>query len=97
MLILDCPFCGPRYHAEFTYGGDAGRRRPAHDDPDPARWHDHVFLRDNPRGPHREHWQHVHGCRAWLVVERDTLTHEILHVAAARPQQASGPEPETAP
>ena len=88
MLILDCPFCGPRYHSEFLYGGDAGRRRPAHDDPDAARWTDYVFLRDNPRGRHVEYWQHVHGCRAWLRVTRDTATHEVLAVTAARPRPA---------
>ena len=35
-------------------------------------WHDHVFLFDNPKGPHREYWQHVLGCRQWLVLERNT-------------------------
>ena len=25
----------------------------------------------------REYWHHGGGCRAWLVVDRDTLTHEI--------------------
>jgi sarcosine oxidase subunit delta len=26
---------------------------------------------------HRELWQHVYGCRRWLVVTRDTRTHAI--------------------
>jgi len=81
MLRIDCPFCGERDHDEFTYGGDATVERPALDDRDPERWHDYVFLRRNPKGPHREFWQHVLGCRAWLIVERDTATHEILGVA----------------
>ena len=88
MLILHCPFCGPRDHSEFLYGGDARRTRPTPDDADGARWHDYVFLRDNPRGTHVEHWQHVHGCRGWLTVTRDTVTHEILAVTAARPAAA---------
>ena len=32
-----------------------------------------VFVRDNPMGEHREYWQHVHGCRQWLFVVRDTV------------------------
>ena len=52
-------------------------RRPADDAP-LADWVDHVYLRDNPRGPHREYWHHVHGCRAYVTVERDTATHAIL-------------------
>jgi len=41
-------------------------------------------LRDNPAGAHRELWQHVGGCRAWLVVTRNSVTHAILEVEAAR-------------
>ena len=41
-------------------------------------WFDYVYLRDNPKGGTDEYWQHSGGCRAWLVVERDTLTHEVF-------------------
>ncbi len=54
------------------------------DDAARAQWHDYVYLRDNPAGPHRELWQHVSGCRAWLVVTRDTRTHEIARSSRAR-------------
>ncbi len=40
-------------------------------------WHDYVFLFDNPKGAHREYWQHVLGCRQWLVLERDTATNRV--------------------
>jgi heterotetrameric sarcosine oxidase delta subunit len=76
MLIIHCPHCGARDHTEFSYGGDAKPRRPAGDAPVEA-WSDFVYLRDNPRGSHEELWQHVQGCRAWLIVRRDTLTHAI--------------------
>jgi heterotetrameric sarcosine oxidase delta subunit len=79
MLLITCPYCGPRAQIEFTYGGDAKAKRPA--DPDAVTleaWLDYVYLRDNPRGPHWELWQHASGCRRWLRVQRDTLTHEIL-------------------
>ena len=77
MLRIDCPICGLRDETEFSYGGDATVVRPAMDEADPKVWLDYVFMRDNPRGAHREYWHHASGCRQWLVVERDTLTHEI--------------------
>jgi heterotetrameric sarcosine oxidase delta subunit len=76
MLIINCPHCGPRDHTEFSYGGDATVKRPA-DGASVETWFEYVYLRDNPRGPHKELWQHVQGCRAWLEVTRDTLTHAI--------------------
>jgi len=75
-MRLPCPWCGERDHSEFNYGGDATRRRPADDAP-MEEWIDYVYFRDNPRGRHHEHWQHIQGCRAWIVIERDTLTHEV--------------------
>ena len=41
-------------------------------------------MRENPRCLHREFWQHVGGCRRWLVLERDTVTHDIASVCVAR-------------
>ena len=32
MLVIDCPYCGPRPELEFSYGGQAHIARPA----DPA-------------------------------------------------------------
>ncbi|MDP1910672.1 MAG: sarcosine oxidase subunit delta [Hyphomicrobium sp.] len=84
MLRIKCPVCGQRDETEFVYGGDATLVRPAHGETDPKIWSDYVFLRNNPRGPHREYWHHVHGCRQWLVVERNTLTHEIGETVLAR-------------
>ena len=48
-------------------------------------FHDYVYLRDNPAGPHREFWHHVSGCRSWLVVTRDTRDHAILTAEFAEP------------
>lgn len=77
MIRISCPICGTRSETEFTYGGDANVIRPPMEETEQAPWLDYVFLRDNPRGPHREYWHHVQGCRQWLVLERDTLTHEM--------------------
>ncbi len=84
MLRIHCPHCGPHPHDEFRYGGDASVERPAHDDTDAERWYRYVFVRQNKKGSHREYWQHTMGCRRWLVVERDTVTHAITSVAFAR-------------
>jgi heterotetrameric sarcosine oxidase delta subunit len=89
VLLIPCPWCGPRSQVEFTYGGDATVKRPPADASEQA-WFDYVYLRDNPRGPHQELWLHSAGCRQWIKVLRDTRTHDIL--ASARPNEDL-PEP----
>lgn len=89
MLRIPCPWCGERDYSEFRYGGDADKVRPAHgrtaaEGAGAAAWHDHVFVFDNPKGPHQEYWQHVQGCRHWLVLERDTATNQVLGARPAR-------------
>ncbi|MEW9547928.1 sarcosine oxidase subunit delta [Nonomuraea sp. NPDC050783] len=76
MLLIPCPFCGPRDETEFRYGGQAGVTCPGPDTTD-EEWAAYVFLRDNPKGWFRERWFHAHGCRTWFTVERHTLTQEI--------------------
>ena len=84
-MRIACPYCGSRDAREFLYHGAADPVRPDASAPDAlARFTDYVYLRDNPAGPHRELWQHVAGCRAWLVVTRDVRTHAILQVEPAR-------------
>ena len=89
-MRIACCYCGPRGNEEFSYLGDATVVRPSGlasetgATPDREAWHNYVHLRDNPSGPHRELWQHIGGCRAWLVVTRDTRTHAILQVEPAR-------------
>ena len=78
MLLITCPWCGPRDETEFHYGGEARRAYPA----DPyaltdAQWADYVFARPNPKGRFAERWSHSAGCRRWFNVVRDTVTHEI--------------------
>ena len=84
-MLIPCPYCGARDAQEFAYRGDASPRRPDPRAPDAeAQFHDYVYLRDNPAGALRELWYHAAGCRRWLVVERDTLTHAIGAVRLAR-------------
>ena len=89
-MRIPCPHCGERGNEEFSYLGDATVSRPAGDVVPSAgsgvahAWMDYVYLRQNPPGAHRELWQHVHGCRLWLVVTRNVSTHEILGAEIAR-------------
>jgi methylglutamate dehydrogenase subunit B len=72
---IPCPFCGERDLSEFVYYGAADNR---------GADYEAVYLRDNPAGPHRELWYHVHGCRSWVRVVRDTRTHQVMSVELAR-------------
>jgi len=85
LFIIQCPYCGARDGAEFTYGGDATKHRPDPADGHDADWHDYVYQRDNPKGPHWEYWHHGAGCRQWLKLHRDTVSHEIFEVQMAAP------------
>lgn len=86
MLLIHCPFCGPRESAEFAYGGDASVTRPA--DPESVsdeEWAGYLFMRTNAKGSHLEHWFHRDGCRSWIRVRRSTVSHDIDSVAASGP------------
>ncbi|MEM1044559.1 MAG: sarcosine oxidase subunit delta [Pseudomonadota bacterium] len=94
MIRINCPFCGPRDHSEFTYGGDGSIAYPALD-ASAEDWTKAVFERENVRGWQTETWHHVAGCRMWLLVERNTMTHEIRNVRPAHPGVAAVLESET--
>ncbi|MBO9403383.1 sarcosine oxidase subunit delta [Shimia sp. R9_3] len=85
-MLIDHPLLGLRDAQEFTYLGDASLiNRPDWQAENAAQaFHDYLYLRDNPAGEHRELWFHEQGDRSWLVVTRNTVTHEILKVELAR-------------
>ena len=91
-MRIKCPYCGERDASEFTYLGAADLKRPDPVAPDAeAAFFEYAYIRDNPAGRHRELWFHGAGCHAWVVVERDTRTHEIAGAAVAAPSpSASG-------
>ncbi|MFV8185273.1 sarcosine oxidase subunit delta family protein [Streptomyces sp. AF1B] len=81
MLLIPCPWCGPRDESEYHYGGQA--HIPYPDDPSALtdeEWARYLFFRDNPKGPFAERWNHTAGCRRWFNAVRDTSTNEILTV-----------------
>jgi sarcosine oxidase subunit delta len=85
-MLINHPLLGPRDASEFVYKGDAALiNRPDPDAPDAlAQFIDYGYLRDNPAGVTRDLWYHETGCGAWLVVTRNTLTHEIVKAELAR-------------
>ena len=81
MMLIPCPYCGSRNEDEFVCWSESEPRRPK--DPfalDDAAWVDYVFNHTNPKGWSRERWWHARGCRRWIEIERNTLTHEIRAV-----------------
>jgi sarcosine oxidase subunit delta len=100
MLLIACPWCGPRDEIEFRCGGESHIARPGPEVSDQV-WAEYLFYRANPKGAHRERWLHAAGCRRWFNLVRDTVTHEITAVyrmgesgpaepPAAAPSRASG-------
>lgn len=85
-MIINHPLLGPRDAAEFVYRGDARLidRPDGMADGAAAAFDAYMHLRDNPAGEHRELWYHEQGDRSWLVVTRNTITHEITAVELAR-------------
>jgi heterotetrameric sarcosine oxidase delta subunit len=77
-MRLTCPICGERDRREFYYQGAATIL----DRPDPEAgietWDDYLHNRDNPAGETRDLWYHDAGCSSWIVVSRNTVTHEVL-------------------
>lgn len=78
MLLIPCPYCGPRDETEFRYGGQAHVAYPTNPaELSDAAWADFLFVRDNPRGDWSERWMHAAGCRRWFNLLRSTATGEI--------------------
>jgi sarcosine oxidase subunit delta len=70
---LACPFCGPRELREFEFHktvpvtGSEGE-------------FERTYLRVADPGLSIEHWQHVRGCRAWLLVHRNPSSGVVFAV-----------------
>ncbi|MQA27022.1 MAG: sarcosine oxidase subunit delta [Micromonosporaceae bacterium] len=76
MLLLPCPWCGPRNVSEFGYSGEVVTR------PDPrsvtlTQWRAYLYLRDNRADWASERWFHRMGCRRYFTVRRHRLNHEV--------------------
>jgi sarcosine oxidase, subunit delta len=86
MLLIPCPWCGPRAEIEFHYAGEANVVRPEDSSSlSDAAWADFLYYRNNPKGRHAERWRHEHGCGRFFNCRRDTVTDKIE--ATWRPDQ----------
>lgn len=89
MMLISCPWCGPREETEFRYGGEAHVAYPT----DPGqlsdeRWAAYLFFRRNTNGEFAERWCHDSGCRQWFHAVRDTATnrfHAVYRIDEPRP------------
>jgi len=93
MLLIHCPWCGPRDEDEFANGGEAHVDRPNLPETVSAQdWADYLFMHDNPKGLLAERWVHSFGCRRWFHALRDTASHRIAatyRIDETRPDIAS--------
>ena len=90
-MRINCPLCGNRDRREFYYLGHAAYLARPLPDADLAAWDDYLHLRDNPAGVTKDLWYHETGCGAWVLVTRNTVTHEIIasELVADRKQGAA--------
>ncbi|WP_456386921.1 sarcosine oxidase subunit delta [Profundibacter sp.] len=77
-MRIKCPLCGERDRREFYYQGDAIALQRPDADAGADAWDDYLHNRDNIAGVINDLWHHESGCGAWLVVTRNTNTHEVL-------------------
>ena len=84
MMQITCPHCGSRAQQEFVHERTVDSVV-ALDAPSDAAMMA-LFTRTNPRGLDDEIWRHTYGCRAWMVVTRHRVTHEITAVRAVGPE-----------
>lgn len=93
MLMISCPWCGPREELEYRFGGESHVVRPgASDEVGDVEWGDYLHARSNPRDVHYERWVHLYGCRRWFNIARHTTTHRIEAVYRMN-EAAPGHEP----
>jgi heterotetrameric sarcosine oxidase delta subunit len=75
MILIRCPWCGPRDAGAVPLFREVSRPRP-----DPAsatpEWRDYLYFPANPRGQVTETWYHRMGCRKFFTLQRDTDTNE---------------------
>ncbi len=79
MLLIPCPYCGPRPELEFRYAGEGHLSRPAAtENLTDAEVAESLFLRSNVRGLQAERWRHIHGCGRFFNCVRDTVSDKIF-------------------
>ena len=82
-MRLLCPNCGERDVREFYYQSTAGALIRPDLDAGEVVWDNYLHSRDNPAGKTEDLWYHEAGCNAWIVVIRNTVSHEVLDAQLA--------------
>ena len=77
-MRITCPICGERDRREFYYVGDSKIVNRPSPDASEDLWNDYLHNRDNPAGVTKDLWYHESGCNSWLIVTRNTVTHEVV-------------------
>jgi len=84
MILLPCPWCGPRDASEFGHVGEPAPR-PDPRTATPGQWRAYLYLcLINDRAV-TETWYHRMGCRRFIKVERHTDTNETRQRQSGRP------------
>lgn len=76
MKFYPCPFCGSRPQAEFQFRKTV--------DPKAATDFESTYLRHHDLKVSVEHWQHLSGCGAWLTLERNPSTGDLIAIEVMR-------------
>ncbi len=87
-MRLTCPLCGERDRREFYYYGAEDYLHQPSDGAPLVEWDNYLHLRDNPAGVTKDLWYHEAGCAQWLLVTRNTVTHEISGVELVAERKA---------
>lgn len=75
MLLITCPYCGPRPEEEFINGREAHIARPENTEAlSDADWARYTFIHNNHKGWMRERWMHAAGCRRWFNAVRHNVS-----------------------
>src|ERR1700683_1393114 len=103
MILVPCPYCGPRNASEFRWGGEI-KPRPDPNSATKEQWRDYLYLRRNATGWITETWCHQAGCGRSFRSERHATTNEIRATyvgshpqpgsAGFKAEQSAEPEPE---
>ncbi|MEM7095958.1 MAG: sarcosine oxidase subunit delta [Actinomycetota bacterium] len=76
MLLVPCPYCGPRNASDLRHVGES-HVRPDPNTATPEEWRTYLYLRDNAADWTTETWYGTRCCRKYFKVERNTATNEF--------------------
>lgn len=88
MILVPCPYCGPRNASEFHWKGEL-RERPDPLSTTPAEWRHYLYMRRNVAGWSAEKWFHNAGCGRYFILERNTVTNRFRQNTLAQSEEST--------